>query len=100
MFLEIHKEVLRKQKSEKLLRVYNPHVCIPLLKVDCGEPMPPSNGTVTVLSGTLYGAEVSYECNTGFKLDGNASNVCNLTGQWEQGTPTCQPLGDENLTGD
>jgi len=62
--------------------------------------MSPPNGTVIVPSGTLHGAEVSFECDTGFMLDGNASNECNLTGQWEPGTPTCKPLGDESLTGD
>jgi len=57
--------------------------------------MPPPNGTVSVTNGTQYGAEVYFQCDTGFRLEGNASSVCNLTGQWELGTPTCQLIGDD-----
>ena len=55
--------------------------------------MPPPNGNVSVINGKQYGAEVYFECDTGFRLDGNASNVCQLSGQWEPGTPTCQLIG-------
>jgi len=72
--------------------VFDIHVyCIlTLILVDCEEPVPPDNGTVFVTSGTTYGAEVNYECDTGFRLVGNASNVCNQSGQWEPEPPTCQ----------
>jgi len=60
------------------------------VEVDCGQPVPPKNGTVSVPSGTTLGAEVTFECNIGFKLDGNASNVCQPSKHWEPGTPNCQ----------
>jgi len=61
--------------------------------VDCGEPIAPANGTMWILNGTTYLAEVKFECDPGFELIGNASNVCSLSGQWEPGTPTCQFIG-------
>ena len=60
---------------------------------DCEEPIAPANGNVSVTNGTIYGAEVNYWCDSGFRLIGNASNVCNLSGQWEPGPPTCQLIG-------
>jgi len=60
--------------------------------------MPPANGTVSVTNGTQYNAEVYVECNVGFTILGNASIVCQLSGQWEPESPTCQLIGDELLT--
>jgi len=62
--------------------------------VDCGEPNVPVNGTVAVSNDTTYGAEVYFACDTGFRLEGNASSVCQLSGQWEPGTPICQIVGN------
>jgi len=56
--------------------------------------MPPPNGTVSVTNGTQYGGEIYFECDTGFRLDGNASSVCQLSGQWEPETPICQLIGN------
>jgi len=61
--------------------------------VDCEVPSAPANGTVSVTNGTNYGAQVDFQCDTGFRLVGNASNVCNLSGQWEPGPPNCQVIG-------
>jgi len=65
-----------------------------LLKVDCGQPMPPPNGRVSVTNGTQYGAEVIFDCDTGFSLGGTASSICQRFGQWEPGTATCQLIGN------
>ena len=64
-----------------------------MLYVDCGQPTSPTNGVVSFSSGTTPGAEVRFQCNPGFRLDGNAMNMCNLTGKWEPETPTCQLIG-------
>ena len=61
--------------------------------VDCKEPVAPANGTVSLTSDTTFSAVVDYECDTEFMLVGNASNVCNQSGQWEPGTPTCHFIG-------
>jgi len=61
--------------------------------LDCEEPAAPTNGSVSVTNGKAFGAVVNYGCDTGFRLVGNASNVCGLAGQWEPGPPTCQLIG-------
>ena len=61
--------------------------------VDCKVPSAPVNGTVSVTNGTKYGAKADFGCDTGFRLIGNASSVCHLSGQWEPETPTCQLIG-------
>ena len=55
--------------------------------------MPSPNGTVSVTNGTHYDADVHFECDTGFRLDGTASSICQISGQWVPGTPTCQLIG-------
>ena len=59
--------------------------------------MPPANGNILVTNDTNYNAEVYFECDTGFRLDGTASSVCQLSGQWEPGTPTCQIIGKKSF---
>jgi len=61
--------------------------------VDCKEPSVPANGIMSATNGTKYGAKVEFGCDTGFRLIGNASSVCHLSGQWEPGTPTCKVIG-------
>lgn len=55
--------------------------------------MVPTNGTVSVINGTQFGAEIYFECDTGFRLNGNASSVCQHSGQWDAETPNCQHIG-------
>jgi len=64
------------------------------VEVDCEQPMPPTNGTVSETINTQYGAEVYFGCDTGFRLIGTANSVCHLSGQWEPGAPTCQLIGN------
>ena len=66
-------------------------------KADCGQTLAPSNGTVSATNGTQYNAEVYFACNVGFTIQGNASNVCQLSGKWEPGTPTCQLIGYDSF---
>jgi len=53
----------------------------------------PTNGTVSVTNGTLFGAEIYFGCDTGFRLNGNASSVCQDSGKWDAETPKCQLIG-------
>jgi len=70
---------------------------IGLVKVDCGHPIEPTNGTLSLTNGTHYDADVYFECNIGFTILGNKSSVCQQSGQWEPGTPHCQLIGDNSL---
>ncbi|XP_053408488.1 sushi, von Willebrand factor type A, EGF and pentraxin domain-containing protein 1-like [Mercenaria mercenaria] len=56
---------------------------------DCGKPpKAPAIGTSTN-NGTTYQAVVSYICNEGFDLIGNASAVCQENGTWSTGPTNC-----------
>ena len=48
----------------------------------------PENGDVT-LSGTTFGSEATYECDEGFELVGEATRVCEATGEWSGDEPVC-----------
>lgn len=56
---------------------------------DCGDLSDPADGSVTV-DKTLEGGVATYKCDRGFKLVGNLTRVCEKTGQWSGGEPTCQ----------
>ncbi len=49
----------------------------------------PVNGRI-IINGTQIGDTVSYECDTGYKLVGEADRTCNLVGLWTDSQPVCQ----------
>lgn len=57
--------------------------------VDCGRPNPIPNG---VASGgvTTYLAQIRYGCSQGYRLAGDASRVCQASGQWSGDDPECE----------
>jgi CUB/sushi domain-containing protein len=56
--------------------------------VDCGNPGLPRNGRRT-LSATTFGAQVTFECNSGFRIEGQSSRECQETGFWSSNVPEC-----------
>lgn len=56
--------------------------------VDCGVPTKPAQGTIS-LTSTTVGSTAVYACNFGFILNGDASRICQPTGQWSGQQPTC-----------
>ena len=56
--------------------------------VDCGKIGDPKNGEVT-FNGTTFGSEATYECDEGFELVGEATRVCEATGEWSGEEPVC-----------
>jgi len=48
----------------------------------------PNNGTVT-LTGTGLGAEASYSCIEGFRINGTSNRVCQMDDEWSGSEPTC-----------
>ena len=58
--------------------------------VDCGTPPGPANGTVT-LTGTLVGFRATYQCESGFRVVGDSTVVCQADGTWS-GSATCQRM--------
>ena len=60
-----------------------------MAEIDCGAPPVLNNGTV-VAASTLVGGVVTYICDVGFSLVGDALLTCSITGLWEGTTPSCQ----------
>ena len=50
--------------------------------------MPPINGTLTV-PATTYKSTASYDCDSGFALEGEATRTCLETREWSGEAPTC-----------
>ena len=59
---------------------------------DCNEPPSPANGAVDTSSGTTYGQQATYSCDTGYNLVGNSPALCQADGNWET-APICQVVG-------
>ncbi|NXE50422.1 ZP3R protein, partial [Casuarius casuarius] len=62
--------------------------------VKCFHPPNITNGKLTGhISDTFpYGASVSYSCNPGYSLTGNAFLNCTVSGTWSQPLPRCEGL--------
>ena len=69
------------------------YVCVksPVL-VDCGDPDPPANGTVTTPTGTEFGHPAIYACDDDFVLSSCEIRTCLYTGVWSGIAPTCDPI--------
>ena len=50
--------------------------------VNCGMPIPPSNGSVGQYLHTREGATVTFWCNDGFRPSAIVTSICNSTGRW------------------
>ena len=57
--------------------------------VNCGTLNNPTNGQVTT-TGTTFGQNATYSCNTGYNLMGSSTRTCQSTGVWSGDVPTCQ----------
>lgn len=64
-----------------------------LADVDCQNPPPIENGTVTLPNNaTYYGAAALYECNANYKLDGISRRLCSEDGTWGHDAPVCKQI--------
>ena len=59
--------------------------------VDCGTLTNPANGQVTT-TGTTFGQNATYSCNTGYNLVGSSTRTCQATESWSGSVPTCQSM--------
>ena len=55
----------------------------------CSDPGIPENGQRVVTSNLVTGV-VTFSCNHGYFLFGNAQRTCLPTGQWSGTTPSCE----------
>ena len=70
------------------------HSFILFLAIDCGVLENPTNGEV-ITGGTTLGLSVTYTCNSGYELVGDATRTCESNGLWSNSEPTC--LGIDSI---
>ncbi len=56
--------------------------------VTCPSLVNPTDGTVT-MSGNIEGSTATYNCNTGFGVNGAEMVTCTSDGSWSADPPTC-----------
>ncbi|XP_026208552.1 sushi, von Willebrand factor type A, EGF and pentraxin domain-containing protein 1 isoform X2 [Anabas testudineus] len=54
----------------------------------CKKPSPIPNGRVLV-SEFNFNSKITYECDEGYTLNGDATSVCQSDGQWDKPVPRC-----------
>ena len=66
-------------------------VYIPIaVRVFCGEPDSPSNGSMNTSAGTSFGDVARYSCDDGYALIGQNETTCQADGRWNGSVPTCE----------
>uniref|UniRef100_A0A8C2M045 Sushi domain-containing protein n=1 Tax=Cricetulus griseus TaxID=10029 RepID=A0A8C2M045_CRIGR len=64
-------------------------------KKSCPNPGEIINGYINVTTGILFGSEIFFSCDTGYRLIGSSSAYCYLTGStvdWSDPLPTCTEI--------
>ena len=61
--------------------------------VDCGTLVDPDNGMVDITEGTILGNTALYTCFEGFRLVGQESRTCAMSGRWTGSEPICERKG-------
>ncbi|XP_062834679.1 complement receptor type 1 isoform X4 [Anolis carolinensis] len=65
------------------------------IRKSCGNPGEPENGRLLVSGDFLFGSTINYTCDEGFKLIGESSRQCEVSGRkvaWTGGLPLCQSI--------
>ena len=57
--------------------------------VNCGRVPSIQDGRVDFSGGTTFGSTITYFCNTGYTLTGDASRNCQANGTYDGSEPTC-----------
>ncbi|XP_045172150.2 uncharacterized protein LOC123534127 [Mercenaria mercenaria] len=66
--------------------------------VECNTVEAPANGTMNV-SGLTFGHKVTFQCDTGYRLNGTEVIECLSTGNWSANSPSCSlHIEDDNKT--
>lgn len=64
-------------------------------KKPCPNPGELKNGHINILTDILFGSEIVFSCNTGYRLVGAASAFCSLIGNtvnWDEQLPVCTEI--------
>ncbi|XP_059137178.1 complement decay-accelerating factor isoform X3 [Peromyscus eremicus] len=61
----------------------------------CRNPGEIKNGHINIVTDILFGSEISFSCDTGYRLVGSASSFCSLSGntvEWSDPFPVCTEI--------
>ena len=58
-------------------------ICFFAIIVNCYDPMPPMNGSVSILDHTRKGGGVEYRCDDGFRPSATFRSTCTSTAMWD-----------------
>ncbi|KAF2347040.1 Sushi/SCR/CCP domain, partial [Trinorchestia longiramus] len=67
------------------------------VQIDCGPPPRGDHLNVTA-SSTIYGAQVTYRCARGYRLEGTEWTTCTQAGVWSSPAPVCEVVMCEEPT--
>ncbi|KAL8601942.1 hypothetical protein ACOMHN_008434 [Nucella lapillus] len=59
---------------------------------ECPLLLPPTNGHVSCTSGHVEGSKCTFDCSTGYRVQGHSSLTCLGSGQWNRTAPKCEAL--------
>ena len=66
-----------------------------LFTLDCGKPLEPDHGSVNISKGTAVGNTATFDCDTGYTLQGNRQTTCLKGNTWDHSTPKCIINGEK-----
>ncbi|KAI8512244.1 CUB and sushi domain-containing protein 2 [Branchiostoma belcheri] len=66
--------------------------------VECPSLTAPANGAVSPTGAVSYPNGVTFACNPGYVLNGDAAATCQADGTWSNPAPTCTPVECPALT--
>ncbi|XP_021029605.1 complement decay-accelerating factor [Mus caroli] len=64
-------------------------------KKSCPNPKDLNNGHINIPTGILFGSEINFSCNPGYRLVGVSSTFCSVTGNtvdWDDEFPVCTEI--------
>ena len=64
-----------------------------LLSSDCGSLTNPDDGSVTYSTGTTFQSVATFDCDTGYTLDGEPTRTCQANASWSNSDPSCKING-------
>ena len=64
-----------------------------LFFADCGNLTAPADGSLTYSSGTTFQSVASFDCDTGYTLDGDSTRTCLANASWSNSDPSCKING-------
>ena len=61
--------------------------------IDCGNLTAPTDGEVSMPSGTTINQVAIYECDVGHQMSGDGFRICLDNSSWSGSAPTCSKIG-------